>query len=84
MGGVDEPGGLAVSGLNHLGLRHHPLLLLDAFLDGVLVGDVAALDETVGLGLSPTGGRLVVALGCGRQPGGLFAGLAHHALTVGA
>jgi hypothetical protein len=33
--------------LHNLGLRHQALLLFDAFLDGVLVGDVAVFDETV-------------------------------------
>ena len=82
MSGVNEPGGFTMGGLHHLGLRHHPLLLLDALLDGVLVGDIAALDETISLGLGPAGRRLVIPLGRRRQPGGLLAGLTHHAFAV--
>ena len=82
VGGINEPGGFAVGGLNHLGRRHHPLLFLDALLDGVLVGDVAALDQTISLGLGPHGRRLVITLGCRGQPDRLLASLADHALAV--
>ena len=80
--GVDQPGRLGVRGLHHVGLGDQPLLLLDAFLDRVLVGEVAALDEAVGLRLGAAGGGFVVAFGVGGEPDGLLAGFDHRALAV--
>ena len=69
-------------GLDDLGLRDQSLLLLDAFLHGLLVGEIAVLDEPVGLGLGASGARLVLALGSGGEASGLFAGLPDHPFAV--
>jgi len=82
VGRVDQAGGLGGGGRHDLGLGHQALLLLDALLNGLLVGEVAVLDQPVGLGLRTSGTGVVLALRGGSDPLGLVAGLTDHPFTV--
>src|SRR5262245_4105692 len=79
---VDKSDGLGRSRLHDLGLRHQPLLLLDAFLYSLLVSQVAVLDQPVSLGLGAPGAGLVLPLGGGGDASRLLAGLDDHAVGV--
>ncbi len=69
-------------GLDDLGLRHQPLLFFDAFLNRLLVSEVAVLDEPVRLVLGASRAGLVLPLGSGGEATRLLAGLSDHALAV--